>query len=116
MKINGIESMSSDQLRFELQRGARIVCYNYCVSLLVITFRRSSDAYFIPARGKRRRQGTALEPAHSGYGMVGNPVGTDLLGAIAGSEFQGRERSHSKFQCGHDPARFGARRRPQTLK
>jgi hypothetical protein len=49
MKINGIESMSSDQLRFELQRGARIVCYNYCVSLLVITFRRSSDAYFIPA-------------------------------------------------------------------
>ena len=48
MKINGIESMSSDQLRFELQRGARIVCYNYCVSLLVITFRRSSDAYFIP--------------------------------------------------------------------
>jgi len=49
MKINGIEGMSSDQLRFELQRGAKIVCYNYCVSLLVITFRRSSDAYFIPA-------------------------------------------------------------------
>ena len=49
MKINGIEGMSSDQLRFELQRGAKIVCYNYCISLVVITFRRSSDAYFIPA-------------------------------------------------------------------
>jgi hypothetical protein len=50
MKIQGIDNMSSDQLRFELQRGARIVCYQYCVSLLVITFRRSSpEAYFIPS-------------------------------------------------------------------
>ena len=49
MKIHGIEGMSSDQLRFELQRGARIVCYHYCVSILVIPFRRSSGAYFIPA-------------------------------------------------------------------
>jgi hypothetical protein len=31
MKILGIENMSSDQLRFELQRGAKIVCYHYCV-------------------------------------------------------------------------------------
>jgi hypothetical protein len=49
MKIQGIEGMSADQLRFELQRGAKIVCYNYCISLLVVTFRRSSDAYYIPA-------------------------------------------------------------------
>lgn len=49
MKIQGIEGMSSDQLRFELQRGAKIVCYHYCVSILVMTFRRSSGAYFIPA-------------------------------------------------------------------
>lgn len=49
MKIQGIEGMSSDQLRFELQRGAKIVCYHYCVSIVVMTFRRSSGAYFIPA-------------------------------------------------------------------
>lgn len=48
MKIQGIEGMSSDQLRFELQRGAKIVCYHYCVSIVVMTFRRSSGAYFIP--------------------------------------------------------------------
>jgi hypothetical protein len=41
--------MSSDQLRFEIQRGAKLVRYQYCVSLLVITFRRSSEVYFIPA-------------------------------------------------------------------
>jgi hypothetical protein len=49
MKIRGIEGMSSDQLRFELQRGAKIICYHYCVSIVVMTFRRSSDAYYIPA-------------------------------------------------------------------
>jgi hypothetical protein len=49
MKIQGIQGMSTDQLRFELQRGARIVCYHYCISIVVMTFRRSSDAYFIPA-------------------------------------------------------------------
>ena len=49
MNIQGIEGMSSDQLRFELQRGAKIVCYHYCVSIVVMTFRRSSKAYYIPA-------------------------------------------------------------------
>jgi hypothetical protein len=49
MKILGIEGMSPDQMQFEIQRGAKLVCYQYCVSLLLITFRRSSDVYFIRA-------------------------------------------------------------------
>jgi hypothetical protein len=49
MAIQGLGNMSSDQLRFEIQRGAKLVRYQYCVSLLVITFRRSSEVYFIPA-------------------------------------------------------------------
>jgi hypothetical protein len=49
MKIQGIEGRSSDQLRFEFQRGAKLVCYHYCVSIVVMTFRRASDAYYIPA-------------------------------------------------------------------
>jgi hypothetical protein len=35
-------------LRFEIQRGAKLVCYQYCVSILVMTFRRSTDIYYIP--------------------------------------------------------------------
>jgi hypothetical protein len=49
MAIQGLGNMSPDQLRFEIQRGAKLVRYQYCVSLLVITFRRSSEVYFIPA-------------------------------------------------------------------
>jgi hypothetical protein len=49
MAIQGLGNMSPDQLRFEIQRGAKLVRYQYCVSLLVITFRRSSEVYYIPA-------------------------------------------------------------------
>ena len=49
MAIQGIGNMSPDQLRFELQRGAKLVRYQYCISLLVITFRRSSEVHYIPA-------------------------------------------------------------------
>jgi hypothetical protein len=48
MAIQGIGNMTPDQLRFELQRGAKLVRYQYCVSLLVITFKRSSEVYYIP--------------------------------------------------------------------
>lgn len=49
MKIVGIEHMSSAELTSELQRGGKFVMYYYCVSLLVITFRRGSDVHFIRA-------------------------------------------------------------------
>jgi hypothetical protein len=49
MKIQGIAGMSLDRLQFELQRGAKLVVYQYAISVLVMSFRRSSDVYFIPA-------------------------------------------------------------------
>jgi len=49
VKIQGIEGMSVDQVRFEVQRGAKFVFFQYCVSIVVLTFRRTSPIYFIPA-------------------------------------------------------------------
>ena len=47
-KIIGLEDIQSGgQLQQELAQGAKFVIYQYCISLLVITFRRSSDIYFI---------------------------------------------------------------------
>jgi len=51
MKIVGIEGMAPDRLQFELQRGARLVCYQYSISLLVITFRRSRVENDFPHAG-----------------------------------------------------------------
>jgi hypothetical protein len=49
MKITGAEGMSPDQLKFEIQRGAKLVVYQYSVSILIMSFRRASGVYFIPA-------------------------------------------------------------------
>ena len=47
MKIKGIEDMSGEDLTRELERGGRFLMYEYCVSLLVVTLKRSSDIYFV---------------------------------------------------------------------
>ena len=49
MKIVGIEGLSVHQLRDEVNRGGRVVVYGYCVSMLILTFKRSSDVTFVRA-------------------------------------------------------------------
>jgi hypothetical protein len=47
-KIVGLEDIKSGgELRAELQQGGKFVMYQYCISLLIITFKRSSNVYFI---------------------------------------------------------------------
>lgn len=47
VKIRGIEGMSPGEVDFEIQRGARFVFFQYCISIVVLTFRRASDIYFL---------------------------------------------------------------------
>lgn len=47
-KIIGLEDIKSGgQLQAEIQQGGKFVMYQYCISLLVITFKRFSNIYFI---------------------------------------------------------------------
>jgi len=47
-KIVGMEAIkSASHLQQEMQQGGKFVIYQYCISLLIITFRRSSNIYFI---------------------------------------------------------------------
>jgi hypothetical protein len=46
MKIVGIERMTTSELDFELQRGAKFVYFQYCISIIILTFKRSSNIYF----------------------------------------------------------------------
>jgi hypothetical protein len=71
--------MSSEQLRFELQRGAKIVCYQYCVSLWVITFGRSALADYAPAGESRVAKGlpwTLLTLVLGWWGIPWGPIFT----------------------------------------
>ena len=49
MKIHGIEHLTSEQLSADLQRGGRFKIYPYCISVLVMSFKRHSDIHFVPA-------------------------------------------------------------------
>ena len=46
-QIRNIQEMSVDELNRELERGGKFVIFQYCFSVLIMTFRRSSDVYFI---------------------------------------------------------------------
>jgi hypothetical protein len=47
MKINGIEGLTDEQIQAEIDRGARFVLFQYCVSIIVMTFKRPSEIYFV---------------------------------------------------------------------
>lgn len=47
MGIKGVEGLTIEQLNEELQMGGRFVVYQYCVSILIMTFKRGSGVYFI---------------------------------------------------------------------
>jgi len=49
MKIVGIEGLDDQQIALELQQGARFVIYQYCISIIVMTFKRPSNIYFVRA-------------------------------------------------------------------
>jgi hypothetical protein len=47
-KIIGLQDIKSGgELQQEIQQGGKFVMYQYCISLLVITFKRGSNVYFI---------------------------------------------------------------------
>ncbi len=48
-KIRNIEGLSTDQINRELQKGAKFVVFQYCISIIIMTFKRSSDVYFVRA-------------------------------------------------------------------
>lgn len=48
-QIKNIEGLTEDQLNFELSNGAKFVVFEYCISIIVMTFKRGSDIYFIKA-------------------------------------------------------------------
>ena len=47
MEIKGLENTTPEQLSQEVMRGAKFVVFEYCVSLLIITFKRGSGIYYV---------------------------------------------------------------------
>ena len=47
IQISGLENITPEHLDSELARGAKFVRFEYCISILILTFKRTSDVYFL---------------------------------------------------------------------
>ena len=68
IQIHGAEGMSPAQIRQALQSGGRCVTYGYCISIIVMSYKRSSKLYLLPA----------------GEADWGRRIGFSLLSLVAG--------------------------------
>jgi hypothetical protein len=49
MKIKGVDGLSLQQVQEEVSRGGKFVVFSYCFSIVVMSFKRPTDIYFIRA-------------------------------------------------------------------
>jgi hypothetical protein len=45
--IKGMDGMNDADINQALNEGAKFVIFEYCISILIMTFKRSSDIYFV---------------------------------------------------------------------
>ena len=75
MNIRGIENMSRDQLQHEIEPGGRFVIFQYCISIVVLSFKRVSDIRFIKGDESAFRKGAAYSLISLLLGWWGIPWG-----------------------------------------
>lgn len=84
MAIHGIANLSNEQINAELQRGAKFVVFQYCISIIVMSFKRNSGIYFVPAGtsvAARAAPWCALSLLAGWWGIPWGPIWT--IGTIA---------------------------------
>jgi hypothetical protein len=95
MKIVGIEGMTGQQLSAELQRGGKFVIYQYCISILILTFKRPSDIYFIRAGEGAVGKGLGFSALSLFFGWWGIPWGPIYtIGSFITNFGGGRDVTH----------------------
>jgi len=89
MKIRGIEGLTVSEIKHELDRGGRFVVFQYVISVLVMTFRRSSPVFFLregESAGRAALPYTLLTLILGWWGIPWGPIYT--IGALS-NNFRG---------------------------
>jgi hypothetical protein len=88
-KIIGLEGISGSELNSQLQSGGKFVIYQFCISIIILTFRRNSNIYFIRSGENSLIKGlpfTFLSLLLGWWGIPWGPIYT--IGAVL-TNFQG---------------------------
>ncbi len=79
LTIRGLDGLAIDGISLELERGARFVTFDYCISAIFMTFRESSHVYFVRAGESAVAMGlrfTAVSLLLGWWGIPWGPVYT----------------------------------------
>ena len=82
-QIRNIENLTIEQVQDEIIRGGKFVTFPFAVSIIVITFRRSSDIFFVKAGENAMQYGWTSFLITLFFGWWGIPFGPIFsIGAI----------------------------------
>jgi len=73
--IDGLENMTASRLIEEIRQGGRFRMYTYCVSILVMTFRRPSKIKYVPPHASKIAAGLPFAATSFFFGWWGFPWG-----------------------------------------
>ena len=75
MKIKNIGGMSAENLQEEVEQGCRFVYYAYTISLIVLTFRKTSGVYLLKKEESAVAKGIGFTLLSCLFGWWGFPFG-----------------------------------------
>jgi len=87
-KVQGLEGLQPDQINFEIQRGGKFIAYGYCISVLVMTFKRGA-VHFVRADESRVNKGVRYSAISLLLGWWGIPWGPIWTISTMVTNFQG---------------------------
>jgi hypothetical protein len=110
MRIRGGEHLSLDELDAELAAGGRLVYYEYCISLLVVTLRQPTEIYLRRSHELGVWRGMRFTLISLLLGWWGIPWGviytplTILTNLAGGCDVTGDVRPLLQSRAGESPA------------
>ncbi|MBD2493511.1 hypothetical protein [Nostoc sp. FACHB-280] len=74
-KIIGLDGLTVAEVNQELANGAKFIVFLYCFSIVILTFKRSSNIYFIKSDDKTLKKSLKFTLISLFFGWWGIPWG-----------------------------------------
>ncbi len=89
LSIKGIEGMTVSDVELEVQSGAKFIIFQYCISIGIMTFRRSTDVYFVRVGESAWKKGLGFTAMTFFLGWWGIPWGFIYTPAVLYTNLKG---------------------------
>lgn len=100
LSITGLEGMTEGELREDLKRGGRFVIYHYCVSAVVVTFKKANGIQYVRSSQSRFAAGAGCTLTSLALGWWGIPWGVIYtISCVVGNSTGGTDVTDKVLQA-----------------